>query len=148
MSETRLVLDTNVIISAVLKPNGNEAWVVRYALQPPAALFVTDAILAEYAEVLARPKFKFGRDLVQKFLADLSAVAHRVEPTPGIAFCVKDPDDNAFVACADAASATYLVTGNIGDYPASMWKGTRILKAGDLRASLGAANDPGGALSN
>lgn len=103
----------------------------------------TDAIVAEYADVLTRPKFRFPPGLVQEFLEDLLAASHRVEPTPGIDFCVLDASDNDFVACADAANAHYLVTGNLAHFPAAAWKTTMILNARDLRARLGAADDAG-----
>jgi uncharacterized protein len=63
MIPLRLVLDTNILISAALKPDGLQRTVLLLAMTKPARLYVTKAILAEYREVLARPEFKIRRGL-------------------------------------------------------------------------------------
>jgi len=55
----RVVLDTNVIVSALLVPSGTQAAVLLLALEGRVALYVSPAMLTEYAEVLRRPRFKF-----------------------------------------------------------------------------------------
>ena len=53
----RLVIDTNIVVSAALKPDGLQRTVLILALTKPATLYVTEAILAEYRDVLQRPRF-------------------------------------------------------------------------------------------
>jgi len=56
MIPLRLVVDTNVVVSATLKPEGLQQTVVLLALTKPARWYASDAILSEYAAVLARPE--------------------------------------------------------------------------------------------
>ena len=63
MIPLRLVIDTNVIVSAVLKPQGLQRTVFLLATAKPARWYVTDPIMEEYAAVLARPELKIRRSL-------------------------------------------------------------------------------------
>jgi predicted nucleic acid-binding protein len=65
MIPLRLVIDTNILVSAALKPDGLQRTVLLLAMTKPARLYVTQAILAEYRAVLARPEFKIRRGLRQ-----------------------------------------------------------------------------------
>jgi predicted nucleic acid-binding protein len=58
MIPLRLVIDTNVAISAALKADGLQRTVLLLAITKPARLYVSEAIIAEYREVLARPELK------------------------------------------------------------------------------------------
>jgi PIN domain len=57
----RLVIDTNIVVSAALKPDGLQRTILLLAITEPARLYVSESILAEYREVLSRPSFKFAR---------------------------------------------------------------------------------------
>lgn len=57
MSRPRIVLDTNVLISAALKPLGGQALVINLVAFRAVELCVSEAVLAEYREVFSRPKF-------------------------------------------------------------------------------------------
>jgi putative PIN family toxin of toxin-antitoxin system len=92
----RLVLDTNIIVSAALKPDGLQRTVLVLALTKPARLYVTDAILAEYREVLARPELNIRKGLRQQLLQLIRNRAHRVAATRRLRVTV-DPDDNVFL---------------------------------------------------
>ena len=63
MIPLRLVLDTNIIVSAALKPDGMQRTVLLLALTKPARLYVNEAIIAEHASVLARPDLKIRKTL-------------------------------------------------------------------------------------
>jgi putative PIN family toxin of toxin-antitoxin system len=56
MIALRLVIDTNIVVSAALKPDGLQRTVLLLAITKPARLYVSEAIMDEYREVLARPK--------------------------------------------------------------------------------------------
>ena len=58
MIPLRLVIDTSVVVSATLKPEGLQRTVVLLAMTKPARWYVSDAIVSEYAMVLARPELK------------------------------------------------------------------------------------------
>jgi putative PIN family toxin of toxin-antitoxin system len=125
MIALRLVIDTNIVVSAALKPDGLQRTVLVLAVTRPARLYVTHAVLAEYREVLARPEFKIRKGLRQQLLQLLANRAHLVEPVR-VLQVAKYPDDNKFVECADAARADYLITGNAKHFP-RFWKNTKVI---------------------
>lgn len=127
MIPLRLAIDTNVVVAAALNPDGLQRTVVLLALAKPARWYVTDAILAEYALVLARRELKIRSGLRQALLQWIKNRAHSVAPSrlPQIA---ADPDDNKFIECADSARADYLITGNRRHFPA-FWKSTKVISS-------------------
>lgn len=130
MIPLRLVIDTNVVISAALKPDGRQRTVVLLALTKPARWYVSDAILAEYALVLARPELKIRRGLRQQLLQLIKNHTQVIAPSR-LPQVTMDPADNIFVECADAARADYLITGNVRHFPA-FWKSTKIISSRDF----------------
>ena len=127
MIPLRLVIDTNILVSAALKPEGLQRTVLVLAMTRPARLYVSQAILAEYREVLSRREFKIRRGLRQQLLQILKNRAQLVDPVRGLQV-TKDPDDNKFLECADAARADYLITGNQRHFP-RFWKKTTIISS-------------------
>jgi uncharacterized protein len=127
MIPLRLVVDTNVVVSAALKAEGLQRTVVLLALTKPSLWYVSDAILSEYAAVLARPELKIRRNLRQQLLQLIRNHTRVVVPTR-LSPVTIDPADNIFVECADAARADYLVTGNERHFP-KFWKNTKIINS-------------------
>jgi putative PIN family toxin of toxin-antitoxin system len=125
MIPLRLVIDTNILVSAALKPEGLQRTVLVLAMTRPARLYISQAILAEYGDVLARREFKIRRGLRQQFLQLIKNRAQLVDPVRALQV-TKDPDDNKFVECADAARADYLITGNQRHFP-RFWKKTKVI---------------------
>ncbi len=125
MIPLRLVIDTNIVVSAALKPDGLQRTVLLLAITKPARLYVSDPILAEYALVLARPELKIRKGVRQQLLQLIRSRAHRVAPAKRLQVTA-DPDDNIFLECADAARADYLVTGNTRHFP-KFWKKTKVI---------------------
>jgi putative PIN family toxin of toxin-antitoxin system len=68
MLPLRLVIDTNVLISAALKPAGLQRTVFLLAITKPARWYVSPPILEEYREVLSRPELQIRKGLRQQFL--------------------------------------------------------------------------------
>lgn len=127
MLPLRLVLDTNVVISAALKPEGLQRTVFLLAISKPARLYVSEAILAEYRMVLARPELCIRRGLQLQFLDLVENWARLVSPTRLVKASI-DPDDDKFLECADEARADYLVTGNLRHFP-RFWKATKVVSS-------------------
>jgi len=125
MISLRLVIDTNIIVSAALKPRGLQRTVLLLAISKPATLYITDAILADYRAVLARPELKIRKGLQQQLLQLITSRAHSVATVRKLQVTT-DPDDNIFLECADAARADYLVTGNQRHFP-RFWKKTKVI---------------------
>jgi putative PIN family toxin of toxin-antitoxin system len=125
MIPLRLVIDTNILVSAALKPDGLQRTVFVLAITKPARLFVTEPILAEYREVLSRPELKIRKGLREQLLQLVRSHARRVSPAHPLRVA-KDPGDDKFLECADAARADYLVTGNQRHFP-QFWKKTKVI---------------------
>jgi uncharacterized protein len=125
MIPLRLVVDTNIVVSAALKPVGLQRPVLVLAIIKPARLYVSNQILTEYRDVLSRPEFQIRKGLRQQLLDLIRKRAHLVNPVRAIQVA-GDPEDDKFIECADAARADYLVTGNLRHFP-KFWKNTKVV---------------------
>lgn len=109
-----VVLDVNVFVSAVVTPTGVARSVVEAGIGGRFDYVACPALLAELADVLARPKIRrlvLG-DVADRFIADVRGGA-RLEPDPTETSPVsRDPDDEYLVALAISVSADALVTGD------------------------------------
>jgi uncharacterized protein len=125
MLSVRLAIDTNVVISAALKPTGLQRTVLLLAVTKPARLYVSRPILEEYREVLRRRELGIRKGLRQQLLQLIESHSYTVSPVRALDV-TRDADDNIFVECAEAAGADYLVTGNQKDFP-GFWKKTKTI---------------------
>jgi len=122
----RIVLDTNVLISALLSSHGPPAQVfLMVLLDPDTQLCVTGDIYAEYEEVIRRLRFKRSDREIEATLRTIRERGSWIKPTERVRAC-SDPDDDIFLECAQAAAAHYLVTGNTKHFPAA-WASARIV---------------------
>ncbi len=124
----RVVLDTNILVSALLNREGAPAQVLLLAiLESDIQLCVSGVVFAEYEEVLRRPVFRRSESEVENALRTIREQAAWVKPIEKVYAC-SDPDDDVFLECAGAADANYLVTGNVKHFP-NIWGKTRIVTA-------------------
>jgi putative PIN family toxin of toxin-antitoxin system len=121
----RVVLDTNIIVSALLQPLGPPAQVFLLTGGGSVELCVSWNVFAEYEEVIRRPRLRRTERAIVSMLDFIRERGLWVRPAELVRAC-SDPDDDIFLECAQAARATYLVTGNTKDFPAS-WLETRIV---------------------
>jgi len=126
----RVVLDTNVVVSALLKPQGLEDQVLRLALAARLLLCLSPEVLAEYARVLSSPKFKFQREEVATALRQLEKSGSLFSPVRTLKISEHEPD-NRFYECADAAQAALLITGNLKHFKKD-YQTTKIVNARKL----------------
>jgi putative PIN family toxin of toxin-antitoxin system len=106
----RIVLDTNVVVSGMLSAFGPPCQILELVVSGDVALVVDDRVLAEYAEVLARPRLKLDPRRVDDFLR-VATDADAAVATP-LPFSLPDPADEAFLEIAIAGAVDALVTGN------------------------------------
>jgi putative PIN family toxin of toxin-antitoxin system len=89
----RVVIDTNILVSALLQPLGLPAAVLMLALSGEVQLCVSDAIFAEYNEVIRRPHLKRPPDVIEGTLQSIRTLGHWVKPSVRVEECT-DLDDN------------------------------------------------------
>lgn len=131
----KVVLDTNVIVSALLKSYSIPALIVSLVLQKNIKLCLSQDIFGEYQEVLARDKFKkLEKEKVGKLLDNLKTQALLVKPAMPVNLIKKDPADNKFLECAQSSKADYLITGNTKHFPMGSFRETKILTPAEFSA--------------
>lgn len=131
----RVVLDTNILISACWKADGLEDCVVKLGLEGRFEIVTSPDLWDEYRDVLNRAKFARQRERIDTLLAALEAKALRFTPQERLNLA-SDEDDNRILECALAANASYIVTGNLRDFPAQ-WAPSRIVNARQFLDSTG-----------
>ena len=134
----RVVLDTNVIVSALNFP-GNERLVLELALRGRFHLYLSRFILEEVAGVLTR-KFGWDDELTARVPQGIENAATIIDP-PGLPELIAGGHaDNRILECAVAASADYLVTGDRRHLlPIGEHQGTSIVNAPRFLSALGQA---------
>ena len=113
------VLDTNVLVSAMLKAESVPGLVTAEALIGDIIPVLNDEIIAEYEDVLRRPKFKFDKGAVWVLLDDLKRRAVFIDAGP-IDDVIPDPKDIVFYSVLmekRKEDDAYLVTGNLKHFP-------------------------------
>ena len=127
----KVVLDTNVLISALLKEGSPPAMIVSLLRKKQFLLCLTQEIIEEYKAVLERKRFSDLRKRKAKEIAELFAQVEReaVWATPKVQseVTVGDPDDAKFVQSALDAPADFLVTGNTKHFPLKKFQNTHVV---------------------
>ena len=128
MRVERCVVDTNVLISALLQPSGRTAEVLGAIRAGGGVLLFSDETFAELASRLLRPKFDryVAPATRQRFVGDLAGVAEWVTITGAVHVC-RDPDDDKFLETAINGEADCLVTGDADLRALDPFHGVRIL---------------------
>lgn len=122
----RVVIDTNVFVSGVFF-GGVPGRILEAWRDGTLTLLVSVAILDEYYRVGRLLAARYEGVHLEPFLA-LVAVTAEVVDAPDLAEAVcQDPDDDKFLACALAGSASVVVSGDKGLRKASGWNGIEIL---------------------
>ena len=96
---------------------------------------VSEPVLAEYHDVLFRPKFARFADDLEPLLQMMLQGAIQVDAGPS-GFTSPDPDDTKFIDCAVAGDASFLVTGNLKHFPVSVVGATKVVSSRDLLEHL------------
>jgi len=127
----RAVIDTNVLVSALISPTGNEALILLAVQQGMIRPCFSVPVLEEYATVLGRPRFAFPPDEIESLTAMLQSKGELHQPTMST-FASPDPADTKFLQCAEAAKADFIITGNKRDFPDAPYGVTRVVNAAEL----------------
>ena len=121
----RAVLDTNVVVSALISPAGPLADLLDLAALQRFRCYVSEEILHEYLEVLGRAHLKLDEHKTFRAIERLKEAAILVKPQKKLLACT-DSGDNKFLECALEARADYVVTGNARHFPVR-FQGVRVI---------------------
>jgi uncharacterized protein len=125
----RIVIDTNVIVSSLIQRGYPNLIINDLFIEQKFQLCISDELLVEYYEVLARPKFSKFQDFfirAETLLAEIEAKATKYSPTIKIDL-ISDDDDNMILELADECLADYVITGNTTDFTFKTYKRTKIV---------------------
>jgi putative PIN family toxin of toxin-antitoxin system len=122
----KIVLDTNVLVSGLLSPFGNCGEIVRMLTSDEIILCVDSRILAEYEEVLSRPRFNIDPKKTSTVIEYIqtSGETHAVVPLDR---ALPDENDNSFMEVALSSGAECLITGNLKHFPERCRAGMRVM---------------------
>jgi len=129
------VIDTNVVVSGLLSANGPCAQILEAVMDGRVKMVYDARILAEYRDVLCRPRLRLKPTQVIQFLDALGGQMSVIpERLAGIG---PDPDDLVFVEVALAVPDRTIVTGILAHFPREILNGARLLTPVQALAELG-----------
>ena len=125
----RIVIDTNVIVSALIQRGYPNLIINELFIEQKLQLGVSEELLAEYYEVLSRPKFSKFQDFflhAEALLVEIESKAIKNVPTIKLNL-ISDADDNMILELADECEADFIITGNTTDLTFPIYKQTKIV---------------------
>jgi putative PIN family toxin of toxin-antitoxin system len=126
-----VVLDTNVIISALLSPSGPPATIIDHWRAEDLDVVTSPPLLDELERVLHYPRvlkrLRWTSAEIEEFIQDFQAVATVVEPQMTLNVIKQNPPDNRVLECAVAGAAAYIVSGNADLLDPKTYSGIVIL---------------------
>lgn len=137
----KVLLDTNVLVSAFIVPGGNPHQIVEEAMEGSFQLFSCQPILTEARRVLLeyehiRKRYEYTDQEVEGFLANLKKGSTTVGELPSIRVVKEDPDDDKILACAKKGEVDYLISGDPHLKELEEYQGIKILPPADFVESL------------
>jgi putative PIN family toxin of toxin-antitoxin system len=124
----KVIVDTNILISASLTGRYPEAVILSLVSNPDFMWVVSEGILAEYKAVLMRKKLKLSTEQQQRWLKIIDAFTTTIDVNISVDF-PRDPKDAKFLECAIASNADYLVTGDRDFDDISDLQNTQVVSA-------------------
>lgn len=124
----RVVVDTNVAVSALLFPSSVPGQVFDLAMQRGSVL-ISLPVLTELSEVLNRKRFRryVSEDVVRRFVAALARESEWIDIDVQITAC-RDPKDDKFLSLAVSGHATHIITGDSDLLVLHPFQGIQILQ--------------------
>jgi putative PIN family toxin of toxin-antitoxin system len=111
MANRRVVLDTNILVSAILF-GGKPRLILDDVIAGRIACFLSSEILDELNAVLQRPKFGFTAIQRLDIIDELRRTCEIIQPSSALSVQITDPDDRIILECAIDANADYIISGD------------------------------------
>lgn len=112
----KVVIDTNVLVSGLLTPNGYPAKILSLLLNERIKILYDNRIIEEYKEVLSRDKFGFNDEYIEALIEFIKQDGIFILADP-IEDKFDDEDDKKFLEVAKSGDSKYLITGNTAHFP-------------------------------
>jgi len=132
----RIVLDTNLFVSALLKPGSNPDIILHLVKDEKVLLLMSDSICHEISRVLTYPKIRkrltVSDEELKNFVQLLGAVAIITPGTLNLPPIDADPDDTKYLVCAVEGHADYIVSGDHHLTDLVIYRGIRIVTPVDF----------------
>ncbi len=112
MTAIKVIIDTNVLISAILKNKDPEKIILHIIQSKNMRWLASQQILKEYSDVLKRPKFNLPPDLVKRWELLFEEEIEKIKVPNHLISFDRDPKDSKFLNCALLSNAHFLVTGD------------------------------------
>jgi len=145
----RIVLDANVLVSALISRKGAPARLLEYWQEERFDVVISPAILQGLQRVLHYPRlqqrYHLPEEGIQRFLRLLRRQAIGVEPSEELAVIEHDPTDNRYLECALAGEVEMIVSGDHHLVALGEYRGIQILTPAGFLALLKLEGDRGGA---
>jgi putative PIN family toxin of toxin-antitoxin system len=125
----KIVIDTNVFVSSLIQRGYPNLIINNLFIEQKFQLCISEELLAEYYEVLARPKFSKFHDFfirAEALLVEIELKATMYIPTISLDL-ISDVDDNMILELADECLADFVITGNTTDFTFPIYKQTKIV---------------------
>lgn len=129
--ELKVVLDTNIYISAILF-GGNPGRIRKLSKEKKLEILISEAIIAEVAEVL-RKKFNWKSWQISQIIDEIRETATLIIPNQTLSITKKDEDDNRILECAVEGKVQYIVSGDKQHLlPLKEYQGVKILSPAEF----------------
>ncbi len=122
----KIVLDTNVFVSALISTRSNPALLLD-AAGKNYSLFVSKELISELEDVISREKFGFTKEKINEAIAAILSFSEVVNPGIKLDVIKSDPDDNKILECAVACGVDYLVSGDAHLLELEEYMGIKII---------------------
>jgi len=131
----RVVLDTNVLVSAIIS-DGKPRELLRRGISKEFCIVTSDLILRELSSVIRRPKFRTNEDEIHRIILALIQAAEVVEVVSRFSLVDEDPKDDMVVETAYDGKATFIVSGDSHLLTIEDFRGIKIVSVNRMLISL------------
>jgi len=128
----RVVIDTNVFVSGLMKSDTPPSNVVDLFIEDKINLIISEEVFSEYIEVLLRPELKVKKDNIIRLISILILKAEIIKVKTKLDIIERDPSDNKFLECALDGKVNYIIIGDKHLLELEEYKNIKIVNPKDF----------------